>query len=258
MLKLKKNKLRSESEQKRLRNLRKHKTPWNKGRRINLDKYPNWGMSGKVHSTESKKKMIEAKLGNKNPMWGKHRDLHGSKNPMYAKRHSETTRRKIGNRKYLKGKEHVWYGRHHSEEVKRKNSMGRKQQFQNGFIHPRGMLGRHHGVETKEAISFASRLSNNSNWQGGLSFEPYDSRFNDQLKKRIRKRDNYMCQLCGLTESELCYTLQIHHVDYNKKNNVDTNLISLCLHCHTKTNHKRKIWEKKLQHLIGEKICVND
>ena len=251
---------RNDAEKERLRNLRRGKRPWNKGEKIDLDKYFNWGMSKKNHSKKSIKKMREVKLGRKNPMWEQHRDLYGSKNPMYGKHHSGDTLKKISTA--LTGRKYPQkMGMNNPAsrpEVKEKISYTRKKQFQNGFIHPRGMLGRHHGVETKEAISFASRLSNNPNWQGGLSFEPYDSRFNDQLKKRIRKRDNYMCQLCGLTESELCYTLQIHHVDYNKKNNVDTNLISLCLHCHTKTNHKRKIWEKKLQHLIGEKICVND
>jgi hypothetical protein len=38
--------------------------------------------------------------------------------------------------------------------------------------------------------------------------------------------------------------LQIHHIDYNKKNNNLNNLISLCLSCHTKTGFNRSYWEK--------------
>jgi len=37
--------------------------------------------------------------------------------------------------------------------------------------------------------------------------------------------------------------LDIHHIDYNKKNNADNNLIPLCKHCHAKTNFKREEWE---------------
>uniref|UniRef100_A0A6H1ZX55 Putative homing endonuclease n=2 Tax=viral metagenome TaxID=1070528 RepID=A0A6H1ZX55_9ZZZZ len=37
--------------------------------------------------------------------------------------------------------------------------------------------------------------------------------------------------------------LTIHHIDYNKKNNDELNLISLCRKCHSKTGGKRKYWQ---------------
>ena len=76
-------------------------------------------------------------------------------------------------------------------------------------------------------------MEKHPNWQGGKSFEPYGIDFNDALKEKIRKRDNYTCQLCGVKQEELGYKLHVHHIDHNKTNNTPSNLISLCLSCHT-------------------------
>jgi len=85
---------------------------------------------------------------------------------------------------------------------------------------------------------------NANNWQGGKSFEPYGLEFNNSLKEKIRKRDNYKCKLCNIDESKLKQKLNIHHIDYNKQNNSKDNLISLCLSCHMKTNFERNYWEE--------------
>ena len=79
-------------------------------------------------------------------------------------------------------------------------------------------------------------------WQGGKSFEPYGIKFNKELKERIRKRDKYTCQECKYTEKQLGYKLSVHHIDYNKQNNEENNLISLCRNCHAQTNYKREDW----------------
>ncbi len=66
------------------------------------------------------------------------------------------------------------------------------------------------------------------------------------IKDKIRKRDNYTCQICNITEKEhieICkYVLSVHHIDYDKENNQDNNLISICLSCHIKTNYNRNYW----------------
>jgi len=85
----------------------------------------------------------------------------------------------------------------------------------------------------------------NSMWKGGLSFEPYSPQFNPLLKSKIRKRDNYLCQLCGKLEEGS--KLNIHHIDYNKLNNLQSNLICLCRNCHSKTNTGRKYWQEYFQ-----------
>jgi len=43
---------------------------------------------------------------------------------------------------------------------------------------------------------------NAPNWRGGIQFAPYPITFNNELKEKIRKRDNYTCQSCDLTNEE--------------------------------------------------------
>lgn len=89
------------------------------------------------------------------------------------------------------------------------------------------------------------------NWLGGISFEPYGIEFNRDLKRKIRERDNYMCQECGMTEIELGYILSVHHIDYDKQNNSENNLISLCRSCHCQTNFNRDDWTEYYQNELS-------
>jgi len=86
------------------------------------------------------------------------------------------------------------------------------------------------------------------NWQNGISKEPYPFEFDRNLKEKIKKRDNYQCQNCGMTEEEhiIVYGVgvSIHHIDYNKKNIKEDNLISLCRQCHGRTNFNREYWQE--------------
>lgn len=77
---------------------------------------------------------------------------------------------------------------------------------------------------------------------GGKSYELYSKYFVKQLKDKIRVRDNFICQLCGIPELELTRNLHIHHIDYNKKNCEENNLIALCYSCHPKVNYGRTKW----------------
>lgn len=65
--------------------------------------------------------------------------------------------------------------------------------------------------------------------------------FNNTLKKRIKERDNNTCQLC----KRFSYSLHIHHIDSNKGNNNENNLVSLCPQCHGKTLTKNW-WKYKI------------
>lgn len=91
----------------------------------------------------------------------------------------------------------------------------------------------------------------------GKSKEFYPSEFNNQLRLKIRKRDNYTCQKCGITEEEhlMVYgqILGVHHIDYNKQNLKDDNLISLCRECNLRVNKNREYWKKHFQKKIHEK-----
>lgn len=97
--------------------------------------------------------------------------------------------------------------------------------------------------EYMSKLSKASSGSNNANWCGGLSMKGYKG-FYKSLKKKIRHRDNYTCQLCGRTELELGYTLSVNHINYNKEDNREENLNSLCKSCNSKINFEREKWSK--------------
>jgi hypothetical protein len=70
--------------------------------------------------------------------------------------------------------------------------------------------------------------------------------FNEQLKNRIRTRDYNTCQICKLTSKQLNKKLDIHHINYNKLDCSESNLISLCKSCHSATNSNRLYWKEVL------------
>jgi hypothetical protein len=84
---------------------------------------------------------------------------------------------------------------------------------------------------------------NHWNWQDGISKEPYSQEWDNYLKGQIRERDGYICQVCLKPQKGLKRKLDIHHIDYDKKNCDSDNLISLCQSCHMKTNRNREQWQ---------------
>ena len=93
----------------------------------------------------------------------------------------------------------------------------------------------------------------NPSWQGGKSFELYGFEWNKQLREQIRQRDNYTCQECNMSEIELNYALSVHHIDYNKKNSNQENLVSLCKSCHSQTNFDRNDWIEYYKNKVEER-----
>lgn len=95
---------------------------------------------------------------------------------------------------------------------------------------------------------------NNPNWLEGIGNLPYKWDFNNKLKIKIRKRDDFICRLCGLKESDLIIKkgcgLAIHHIDYDKENTKENNLISLCNKCHGYTHYNRKKWKQELSKML--------
>jgi len=88
----------------------------------------------------------------------------------------------------------------------------------------------------------------NPNWLGGIGNRDYAYEFNGILKEQIRQRDNYICQNCSMTEEEHLKVynekLHVHHIDYNKQNCNEDNLITLCLKCNIKANYNRSYWKE--------------
>lgn len=79
---------------------------------------------------------------------------------------------------------------------------------------------------------------NHWNWQGGKSYEEYASTFNPMLKRKIRKNNCFRCKNCGKPQhdniDECGKKLEVHHLDEDKDNNSEDNLIPLCTECHTR------------------------
>src|SRR3972149_2380920 len=151
---------------------------------------------GKKVSEISRQKMAKAKIGIKR---------------------TEESRKKQGDS--VRGKKHV------TEEGKRRISESK--------------IGIQRTEETRQKVSKTriekgiAKGKNNPNWQNGKSFEIYPQEFNKDLKQSILERDNYTCQ-CPDCEHR-SERLDIHHIDFNKKNNNSENLITLCHVCHAKT-----------------------
>lgn len=118
------------------------------------------------------------------------------------------------------------------------------------------LYGVEKAIELKINRSNTQLGENNSNWQGGTSNESHSFDFNEELKESIRDRDDNTCQVCKLRQEQLDKTLSIHHIDYDKKNSSEDNLISLCNSCHSKTNGNREYWTKVFQQKIELRFCV--
>jgi hypothetical protein len=117
--------------------------------------------------------------------------------------------------------------------------------------------GKHHSKKTKQKISESNKgkhdhfKEKNPNWKNGISFLPYPPQWTSQLKKKILKRDNYICQNPNCSKSS--QKISVHHIDYKKHNCSEYNLIALCLACNSKANHKRDYWEQFYMKIIKEK-----
>jgi 5-methylcytosine-specific restriction endonuclease McrA len=94
------------------------------------------------------------------------------------------------------------------------------------------------------------RGSKSASWKPNKDHE-YSIDWTHTLKRSIRERDHYTCQLCSEPQGEKA--LDVHHIDYNKKNCSPNNLISLCHKCHMKTNtkSKEKYWKEYFKSLMN-------
>ena len=90
-----------------------------------------------------------------------------------------------------------------------------------------------------EKMSINRMGNKNPNWKGGISCEPYcDIWLDKEYKESIKERDGYRCLNpdCWGT----LHRLDIHHINYNKKNCGPENLITLCRSCNSRANKDRE------------------
>lgn len=82
----------------------------------------------------------------------------------------------------------------------------------------------------------------------------YPLEFNDEFKRYIRKRDHFTCAVC----EEYNKVLNVHHIDYIKKNTTNYNCIALCRDCHFMIHFQctwvqRVIWKYKLWEIVAKR-----
>ena len=109
---------------------------------------------------------------------------------------------------------------------------------------------------------------NNSRYIDGRSGIIYPFEFDWHFKEKIRARDNFTCQICGITQDEdMSRTRQqgkqpsrliVHHKDENRHNLADDNVLSVCRSCHAKhhgvivrLNEKRRQERLKSVQYVG-------
>jgi hypothetical protein len=76
----------------------------------------------------------------------------------------------------------------------------------------------------------------------------YHNSFNQELKDSIRKRDGHICQRCKIDENsykeQTGRNLTVHHVNYDKIDTRNENLITLCGGCNAAVNTNSDYWQK--------------
>ena len=135
-------------------------------------------------------------------------------------------------------------GKKLSLETKQKKSNKMKIKWAKDKEYRKRMSVSHIGKkQSKETIKKRIKQGKDHyNWQGGISKEKRGLDWTEPLKRSIRERDRYTCQICSKQQENRAHA--VHHIDYNKKNNDPNNLISLCLECHIKTNYNRNEWKE--------------
>lgn len=88
---------------------------------------------------------------------------------------------------------------------------------------------------------------NNPNYIDGNSYFPYSGDFSRKLKIKIKERDNNQCKF---PKENHFGRLEIHHIDFNKNNNSEKNLITLCHHHNIQANKDRINFQNILMEML--------
>lgn len=199
-------------------------------------------------SEETKQKIRETKIGNKNPMFGKPSWNKGTKGIMKAwnkgKKMSDETKKKVSDSK-KKNPTRFWLGKELSNKHKENLRLH----------HSHSLIG-----------------ENSPNWRGGITPINKKIRQSSDLQDwriKVFQRDNFLCQMpdCDKTVRYL----NAHHIKTFSKypelrRDID-NGITLCRRCHEKTLGKEEQFEEMLQIIVtfssnntvtnGEKMYIS-
>lgn len=186
---------------------------------------------GIVSAEKIRKDTSDRVSGDKNP----------THNPEIAKKVSDSLKEFLKNNP-RNGEKNSFYGKKHSDEYKKWAIESRKGKWS------------YNDEQKKKQEENTPRGSKSHLWNGGHSYDIYPQEFNSKLKKKIKNRDNHTCCVCDKETQKL----SVHHIDYDKMNSNETNLISLCISCHGKTNINRKHWKIFFEGIINEKYQMTD
>jgi len=180
--------------------------------------------------------------------------------------HSEETRRRIGeaNRGKPRSPElrarlsAANKGKKMSEEARRKNSEAHKGKPKppRSKEHCRKISevhkGKHLSEEAKRKLSESTKGEKSCHWKGGISYEPYCPKFNNEFKERVRIFFGHKCVECGTPQNGK--RLHVHHINFNKQSCCDSSIplfVPLCSSCHGKTQSNRPYWEQHFSEMIN-------
>ena len=224
--------------------------PWNKGKK-GLQIAWNKGKTN-VYSKDFLLRMSLARKGKSN--WGINpiKDIERKRKLSESKKgfkHTEETKEKIRKQKMGKTWEEI-HGKEKAEAMKKE--MSKRHSKPKSENYKQKMKEAWKKGVYKNVIK---KGNDHPNWRGGISNLPYAYNW-EKISKEIRKRDSYVCQLCGdkiLKNTEKKFLVG-HHINYNKQDNDYSNLITLCNHCNASVNFKREDWTKYFQNKMEEKI----
>lgn len=94
-----------------------------------------------------------------------------------------------------------------------------------------------HRKHLSESLIGVCAGSKHPMWKGGVSFEPYCQKFNDEFKERVRNFFGRICLICGKSEQDNNRKLAVHHILFDKNTCCNDTLplfAPLCLSCHAK------------------------
>lgn len=97
-------------------------------------------------------------------------------------------------------------------------------------------LGRKHNEDTIRRMSIGKIGANNPAWIDGRKNIPYGWTFTRFLKRKIFERDQFKCSDCGTNKK-----IMVHHIDQNKNNSAESNLVTMCSSCHGKLHGRLRL-----------------
>lgn len=201
---------------------------------------------GPEEIAERKYKMSQRMKGENNPMAGRKRpdqvgDLNPSRRADVRLKISQKMKGRIILPEWREKLSRARKGRKLTEENRRAIVEAIKKRDINGDKNPAKRLEVRAKMRGPRPHVAGER---NPNWKNGISYEPYDPRFNTEFKKSILDRDGHRCQFpdCGAITD-----LKIHHIDYDKSNTSGDNCITLCRKHNSVVNFDRERWKRLFQ-----------